>query len=136
MPANPVRQLHLSPAKSMPEVTIRCGFPVWYRYRFVLWKPDGQLWPDGRNWKDLHIGVFDKTKNASDTFPIGFEAKDLNGYSLSCEVYIKVPGGGSAQYSVDIDIKQDGKSVGTPFTENKKINNVKVTSDFIDFIVP
>src|SRR5712692_8575986 len=125
----------LSGAGSKPVVTIRCGQPQRYSYTVVLQKPSGQKLPDGNPGKVILSGKFDKQDDATASTTIDQDANTLDGYSLQWVVFIKVPGGGKGQYSVTVDVKQDGNVVGGPFPQADTVDDVDTVSDFSDFKV-
>lgn len=127
---------NLSANGGAPEITVKCGNLNWYRYRVFLWKPGDEKWPDGKSFKKIREGIFDTENNALDTFPIGMDAGDLDGYHLSWEFYIKMPGGGTGQYSVVVQVKQgDEDAMNPPYTAGGQVKNVKIVADSTELMV-
>ena len=125
----------LSAAGSRPVVTIRCGQPQRFTYTIVLQKPAGETWPDGNPGEKILGGVFDQQHEAEASTTIDQEANTLQGYSLQWVVFVKVPGGGSGQYTVSVEVSQDDNVVGGPFVSSGAVNDVETVSDFSDFTV-
>ena len=119
---------HLDRTKGRPLVKIKCGYPQRYSYKLILWK--------GNQSQRILKGRFDHQNEASDSVIIQHDAANLVGYSLSWEIYVKVPGGGSGQYAVRIEVEQDGDVVpGGLFTAGGPISNTALVADITDFVV-
>ncbi|HEY3027702.1 MAG TPA: hypothetical protein VGJ55_16260 [Pyrinomonadaceae bacterium] len=127
MPATPS---NISSNGGEPKVTVTGTNLVRYTCRFSLWKPIGQTWPEtGRQDKEIHAVTFNMNHAPTDTFSLG-PAASLKDLGLTWDIDMIVPGGGGPlQYSVSVEIKQDGNTAMNPsWTEQGPITNVEVTS--------
>jgi hypothetical protein len=80
-------------------------------------------------------GVFDNQNNARDSATISQPVNTLDGYTLEWLVFIKVPGGGKGQFSVTVEVKQNGNTVGGPFRTPGTVDDVETVADFSDLQV-
>lgn len=115
-----------------PQVTLQGTNLIRYRFRFNLWKPEGQTWPEtGKRKKRIHEVTFDMNHGPMDTFSLGPPAA-LEGLTLTWDVDMIVPGGGGPiQYAASVEIKQGDNVVMNPgWTETGQITNVKAAGDF------
>jgi hypothetical protein len=78
-------------------------------------KPQGQTWPGTTSRaKKIHQVTLNKNHPPTDTFSLG-PAAALDNVFLLWVIDIIVPGGGGPlQYSVNVEIKQDGAAVLSP----------------------
>jgi hypothetical protein len=114
-----------------PQVTVQGGNLVRYTCRFYLWQPVGQTWPE-TNTRDKKIRdvTFNQSHAPIDSFSLG-PAASLRNLALTWDIDMVVPGGGGPlQYSVSVEIQQDGTEIMTPtWTAQGQINNVDAVSD-------
>src|SRR2546430_16326893 len=98
-----------------PQLTVTGGNLVRYTCRFYLWKPVGQTWPEtGTRDKKIHEVTFNLNHAPTDTFSLG-PAASLRNLALTWDIDMVVPGGGGPlQYSLSVEIKQDGKQAMNP----------------------
>jgi len=131
----------LSASGSRPVVRIDSGHPQRYSFTVALHKPHGQFWPDGKPAKLLMNSRFDHQHAPPmsvtiDPDPAGTtNLADLAGCSLQWVVFVKVPGGGQGQFSVTVEVFQDGELVGGPFTKQGVVDDADAVADFSDFDV-
>lgn len=119
------------------QVTVNGTNLVRYRCRFNLWKPEGETWPEtNKRKKRIHDVTFNMNHPPTDTFSLG-PAAELRDLTLTWDIDMIVPGGGGPlQYSVSVDIEQDGNAAMNPgWSETGQITNVKATGDFTKFQV-
>jgi len=115
-----------------PQVTVKGNNLVRYRCRFNLWKPEGQTWPEtNKRKKRIHDVTFNMNHPPTDTFSLG-PAAQLEDLTLTWDIDMIVPGGGGpVQYSVSVEIEQDGNAAMNPhWSETGQIINVKAAGDF------
>lgn len=114
-----------------PQVTLRGGNLIRYRFRFYLWQPVGQTWPGTNSrMKRIHDVTLNMNHPPTDTFSLGPPAA-LKNLALSWIVDMKVPGGGGPlQYSAEVEIEQDGDAAMDPlWAENGQITNTETLAD-------
>lgn len=114
-----------------PQVTVKGTNLVRYRCKFNLWKPKGQVWPENnKRKKRIHDVTFNMDHPPTDTFSLG-PAKQLKDLTLTWDIDMIVPGGGGPlQYSVTVDIEQDGSLAMNPgWRDAGQITNVKAAGD-------
>lgn len=106
---------NISLTGGQPQVTISGGNLLRYTCRFFLVKPPGQKWPGTTSrTKKIHHVTFNKNSAATDTFSLGDPAS-LRDLFLLWVIDIIVPGGGGPlEYSLKVEIKQDGAHVLSP----------------------
>jgi len=115
-----------------PQVTVKGTNLVRYRCKFNLWKPEGQVWPENnKRKKRIHDVTFNQDHPPTDTFSLG-PADQLRDLTLTWDIDMIVPGGGGPlQYSVTVDIAQDGNAAMNPgWRDTGQITNVKAAGDF------
>ena len=115
-----------------PQVTVKGANLIIYDCKFSLWKPEGQTWPEtGKRKKRIHEVTFDIDHEPTDTFSLG-PAAALEDLTLTWDIDMIVPGGGGPlQYTVSVEIEQDGETVMDPrWSESDQITDVKATGQF------
>ena len=128
---------NINSAGGEPQVTVKGGNLVRYACRFFLWKPENQTWPGTNDrFKEIRDVVFNNKHAPLDTFSLG-PAGDLRDLSLTWDIDMLVPGGGGPlQYSISVEIKQDGQQIMNPsWSQQGQINNVDAAADDTDLRV-
>ncbi len=113
-----------------PQVTVTGTNLVRYTCRFYLWKPVGQVWPEtGARDKLIRDVTFNMDHTPTDTFSLG-SAASLRNLFVTWDIDMIVPGGGGPlQYSVSVEIKQNGTVVMNPtWTKEDQITGNGVAS--------
>lgn len=116
---------------SAPRVTVRGTNLIRYTCTFRLWKPQGQTWPEtGEQNKVIHEVTLNKDHPPTDTFSLGPAASLRGLLGITWDIDMIVPGGGGPlQYSVTVEIEQDGTTVMVPsWTKQGQITNVEPVS--------
>ena len=109
-----------------PELTVRGTNLIRYTCSFRLWKPKGQTWPEtNEQHKLIHEVTLNMNHPPTDTFSLG-PAASLSGLlGITWDIDMIVPGGGGPlQYSVSVEIKQDGVLV----MDHRWISEVQITN--------
>ncbi|HEX8709452.1 MAG TPA: hypothetical protein VF723_14500 [Pyrinomonadaceae bacterium] len=105
---------NISATGGAPQVTVRGGQLARYTCLFSLLKPSGQTWPGTNSRIKIIHEVTLNTDRSTDTFSLG-DPQSLRGLSLNWNIDIRVMGGGGPQqYSIQVDINQDGSPVMEP----------------------
>jgi hypothetical protein len=121
----------IAAAGGEPEVTVNGGNLIRYTCRFFLWKPEGQTWPGTNDrFKKIRDVTFNLDHPPTDTFSLG-PAPDLRNLALTWDIDMKVPGGGGPlQYSISVEITQDGNLAMNPtWLKQGQINNTEAVAD-------
>jgi hypothetical protein len=114
-----------------PQVTVKGDNLIRYACGFFLWKPVGETWPEtNERFKKIHEVTLNMNHPPIDTFSLG-QADGLRNLSLTWDIDMKVPGGGGPlQYSISVEIKQDGSLAMKPtWIKQGQINNTAAEAD-------
>jgi hypothetical protein len=114
-----------------PQVTVSGSNLIRYSCSFRLWKPVGEIWPEtNKRHKLIHEVTLNQNHPPTDTFSLGLPEDLTDVVALTWDIDMIVPGGGGPlQYSVSVQIKQDGNQVMTPpWSKQGQITNVEPVS--------
>lgn len=114
-----------------PQVTVKGGNLIRYACKFFLWQPVGQTWPGTNDrFKKIRDVTFNLNHAPTDTFSLG-PAESLRGLALTWDIDMKVPGGGGPlQFSVSVEITQDGQSIMNPsWSQQGQITNTEAAAE-------